>query len=317
MLKGLKALLGLAGRMDASSDELAPSLPAAEAELTAAREARDNAEAAYRASLLRGDEAEDKRLDADRHEAGRRIDRATALIEVLRQKLAEAEAREAEVVRIQRYEEAKRKAAEGHQALALYVQAAEDVASILRVVAEAEEAVFQANLDLPHGVERLLGVEASVRNTAARPEILTTEVEVVLWVEVGSVLPGKLVQGDVLETGPGRGIIRRPGAYADDGVQVELRRFMERSVVPGSGDQRPPKLVEELVLPGFLAGEPAFATPIGRPFDGVLQPGDVLGHLSRLQAKRNATAQVQDQPFKRLTPLNMRPVQALRTETAR
>jgi hypothetical protein len=317
MLKGLKALLGLAGREDASSDELAPSLPAAEAELAAAREARDNAEAAYRASLLRGDEAEDKRLDADRQEAGRRIDRATALIEVLRQKLAEAEAREAEVARVQRYEEAKRKAAEGYQALALYAQAAEDVASILRVVAEAEDAVFRANLDLPQGVERLLGVEASARNTSARAEVLAAEVEVERWVEVGSVLPGKFLQDDVLETGPGRGIIRRPGAYADDCVQVELRRFVERTVVPRSDDRRPPRLVEELVLPGFLAGEPAFATPIVRPFDGVLRPGDVLGHLSQLQAKRNAAAVTQDQPVKRLTPLNMRPVQALRLEAAR
>ena len=81
MLKTLKALLGLAQREDATTGELVPSLPAAEAELAAAQQAQADAEQAYNGSLLGGSEAETIRLDVARREAAVRIDRATALIE--------------------------------------------------------------------------------------------------------------------------------------------------------------------------------------------------------------------------------------------
>ncbi len=70
MIKALRSIFNLAIRDDAVASELAPSLPVAEAELAAAREAQAAAEAAYRAQLLTADEAALRRLVEARTDAG-------------------------------------------------------------------------------------------------------------------------------------------------------------------------------------------------------------------------------------------------------
>lgn len=165
MTRGLKGLLGLATREDATVAELAPSLPVAEAELTAAGEAQAAAEASYRAALLTADDVRPLQLDAARREAAVRIDRATALVDALRQRLAAAEAREAEAARVQRYQAAQQQADDAAAALAeMYPTLARTLVDLLEGVTRAEIEVRAVNKDLPRGMERIPAVERRVRD---------------------------------------------------------------------------------------------------------------------------------------------------------
>ncbi|WP_267428298.1 hypothetical protein [Methylobacterium sp. GC_Met_2] len=280
MLKTLKALLGLAQREDATSDELNPSLPAAQAELAAAREAQAAAEQAYRGSLLGGNEAETLRLDAARREASVRIDRATALIEALRERLAEARDREAEAERVAEYEAARVQADDARRALAEhYDSMATDLVRLMEVVARAEMELQRVNADLPRGAERIQSVEHTVRDIPAGPDEVLSETEVELWVEVGQTTPGTFDQDNVYKTGPGRGVIKIRGIPLTECIQVELRKFTEQQVLLGSSRQVVFPLHSRISLPGFRAGEPA----IWKAMDALAKPSEIVKRIENLR----------------------------------
>lgn len=252
MIRALKSLFGLAQREDATAGELAPSLPAAEAELAAAREAQAAAEAAYRAALLTSDEAGLREFDVARREAAMRIDRAEALCEALRERLADAQEREAEAERVAVYQAARAQADDARRALTeMYPQIAGDLVQLLEVVARAEVEVEAANADLPRGAVRLASVERAARDVPAEPDEVLSEVEVERWVQVGGLKPGSFDQSNVYETAPGRGVIKVAGQPLTECTQVELRTFTERRVRRGAGGKIAYRLAERLVLPGF------------------------------------------------------------------
>jgi hypothetical protein len=288
MIKALKNLLGLAAREDATTDELAPSLPAAEAELAAAHEAAAAADAAYRSGLLTAGEAALLQLDAARREAAVRIERAEALVSALRERLETAREREAEVARVEVYENAKRLAAEGREALALYPQAAQDLVTILTVIAEAELAVAQANADRPRGAEPIPAVEHAVRDVPTGPDEVISEVEVQRWVRVGDIVPGTFDQQNVHDLGQGRGVIRyrNPGLPLADCPQVERRTFIEQHVQPGHVGAIAYALAERIALPGFRPGDP----DIWRPLTSPSIAGDVLKQVAALRSPGHAAA---------------------------
>lgn len=286
MIRAIKHLLGLAAREDAGTDELAPSLPAAEAELAAAQVAQTEAEAAYRASLLTPDEAASNRLDVARREAGVRIERATALIEALRQRLNNAQAREAEAARVLRYEEARQRADDAAAALnEFYPQMAEDLVKLLVVVAEADQMVQAANADRPNGADAIAPVENRVRSLFGSPEEVVHREAIERWVHVGQVLPGSFDQAAVRATGGGRGRLPVQGLPLNDGRQMELRPFVEERFFPADFGASPDRLAERLVLPGFRHGDADFFRPVDRPHQGTVQPGDVLARIAMLRAQ--------------------------------
>lgn len=208
MVKSIKGILGLALREDATTGELAPSLPAAKAELAVAQAAHTAAEEAYRAALLTADEAGLQQLESARRKVSVRIDRATALVEALRQRLADADAREAEAARVMRFEEARQQADDAAAALAeWYPRLCEDLTNLLMVVAQAEQLVQAANAERPQGAAPLPSVEGRVRNRPGTPEEIISEVEVERWVRVGQIKPGSFDQEEVRATGNGRGVI--------------------------------------------------------------------------------------------------------------
>ncbi|APT31386.1 hypothetical protein MCBMB27_02095 [Methylobacterium phyllosphaerae] len=283
MIRALKALLGLAQREDATADELAPSLPAAEAELSAAREAQAAAEAAYRAGLLTADEKAPQLLDGARRDAGMRVERAEALVETLRERLAEAQDREAEAERVAVYQAARAEADDARRALAeLYPQLAADLVQLMELVARAEVEVEAANADLPRGVEPLAGVEHPARDVPAEADEVLSEVEVKRWVAVGNVKPGTFEQGNVYKTGPGRGVIRIEGVPVNECTQVELRTFTERRFQRGRGHISAYRLAEKISLPGFLASDPY----VWRPMSSLSKPGEVIGQVEALRYAR-------------------------------
>jgi hypothetical protein len=285
MLKGLKALLGLAGREDATSDELAPSLPEAEAELAAALAAQADAEAAYRAALIKGNEAEEDQADAERQAIDKRIVRAKILIETLRECLAEAQERELEAERVERYEAARRQGDEAGDALrVLYPQFAGGIVELLRAVAEAEIAVKAANGDLPRGAAPLAGVENRVRNFPGFPDEVLSETHVERWVRIGQILPGNFDQGEVRPTEGNRGTLRVRGLPANEGYGVELRQFIQRELFPATFSGGTDSLALGVSLPGFMEGEPKLFEPIERPYQGGLHPAHVLEKIAGLRA---------------------------------
>ncbi|SFI85211.1 hypothetical protein [Methylobacterium brachiatum] len=311
MIRALKSLFGLAQREDATTGELAPSLPAAEAELAAAQAAQTAAEEAYRGALLTADEAGLLQLDAARREAGVRIDRATALIDALRARLADAQAREAEAARVMRFQEASREADDAAAALGeLYPKLAGDLVALLMVVARADQLVQAANADRPEGTEAIPGVERRVRSRPGSPEEVLDEVRVERWVQVGQIRPGSFDQDEVYATGNGRGRIPVRGLPISEGHEVELRWFTEQYFFPADHGAAPEGLAERLVLPGFRQGDADFFQPVERPYQGTVQPRDVLSRIAKLRAKapRGAPQQAVEG---RLVPANVEPVQAL------
>jgi hypothetical protein len=311
MIRALKNLFGLAQREDATTGELAPSLPAAEAELAAAQAAQAAAEEAYRGALLTADEAGLLQLDAARREAGVRIDRATALIDALRGRLADAQAREAEAARVMRFQEASREADDAAAALGeLYPKLAGDLVALLMVVARADQLVQAANADRPEGTAAIPGVEARVRNRPGEPEEIVGEVTVERWVRVGQIRPGTFDQGEVRAAGNGRGMIPIEGHPLREGHEVELRRFTEQKYIPADYGSVPDRLAERLMLPGLRFGEAAYYQPVDRPHQGTIRPADVLARIAalRVQAPRGEPMRAVET---RLLPADEQPVRAL------
>jgi hypothetical protein len=280
MIKALKNLLGLALREDATAGELAPSLPAAEAELAAAREAQAAAEAAYRAQLLTADETALRKLVDARIDAGVRVDRASALVDALGERLAAARDREAEADRVIAYEAARKQADEAREALAqLYPQFANGLTDLLRAVADAEIVVSQVNDDLPRGAERLAGVEASVRDVPGSARELVGEQVVELWCRPGERMPGTLNQAQVQIGNGGGGIIRPPSGPV---MNVVKRKYIERRYAESAPGNFAYRLAVTLNLPGLRANEPPIfkaADPIATP-----SPREVLRMLDGFAA---------------------------------
>ena len=311
MIRTLKHLLGLLAREDATTAELAPSLPAAEAELMAAQVAQKEAEAAFRASLLSPDEVASNKLDVARREAGVRIERATAMIEALRQRLADAQAREAEAGRVMRFEEARQQADDAAAALEeWYPKLAGDLVSLLTGVAQAEELVRAANADRPKGMEALISVERRVRSRPGTPEEIVHTGQVDLWVQAGQSRPGSFNQDAVRSTGGGRGMLPIPGHPLNEGREMELRRFTEERFFPVDHGTAPEGLAERLVLPGFRQGEADFFRPVERPYQGTVTPADVLARIAMLRAQPKQGIP-QQAVQTRLIPENGEPVKAL------
>lgn len=280
MIRALKALLGLAQREDATTDELAPSLPAAEAELTAAREAQAAAEAAYRTGLLTADEKGLQQLDGARRDAGMRVERAEALVETLRERLANARDREAEAERVAVYQAARAEADDARRALAeLYPRLTADLVQLMELVARAEVEVEAANADLPRGAEPLASVEHTARDIPAEADEVLSEFEVKRWVAVGNVKPGTFDQGNVYKTSPGRGVIRIEGVPVNECTQCELRTFTERRFRRGATHRSAYRLAEKISLPGFLATDPY----VWRPMSSHSKPGEVIRQVEALR----------------------------------
>lgn len=285
MIRALKNLFGLALRDDATAGELAPSLPAAEAELAAAREAQAAAEVAYRGQLLTTDEPALRKLVDARTDAGVRVDRALALVAALGERLAAAQDREAEADRVAKYEEARREADGAAAALLeMYPAFARGLADLLRGIAKAEIAVERANGDLPRGANPLPGVEARVRDVPGTKRELVGEREVELWCRPGERMPGTLDQARVQIGHSGGGYIRPPSGPV---MNVVKRQYIERRYAESASGNAADRFSKSLNLPGLRACDPPIfraAAPMTMP-----TPREVLAMLDSF-AKAAATA---------------------------
>ena len=279
MMKTIRNLLGLAQREDATSGELAPSLPAAEAELAAAQEAAAAADAAYRTAMLTADNVALRKLRDDCTDAAIRIDRANELIKVLRERFSDAQAREEQARRVEVYQAAKRQAEEARSALIeMYPAFAGGLADLLRGVAEAEIAVANANADanLPRGAAPLQGVEHTVRDDVGTPEEILSEEDVVIWCRPGDLRHDSVGQEYVRFTGNRRGYVQSSNGPAEHLVP---RTFTVTRYIPAYSADAPYALATTLNLPGLKAGDPAYFRPLDPRYD-TLGPDKVLTRLA-------------------------------------
>lgn len=287
MLKTLRGLLGMAAREDATTDELAPTLPAAEAELAAAHQAATAAGDAYKVAMLTADDSTLRKLKEACTDAAIRIDRAEELVRVLRERLAGAQDREEEARRVEVYQAAQRQAEEARQALIeWYPSFAGGLADLLRGVAEAEIAVSQANGDLPRGAAPLQGVEHTVRDDLGSPEEILSEEEVVIWCRPGDLRPESVGQEYVRFTGDRRGYVQPSNGPIEHLVP---RTFTVTRYIPAYSADAPYALATTLNLPGLKAGDPAFFRPLDPRYDA-LGPDRVLLRLAEGQMAGPAAA---------------------------
>ncbi|MDP4024042.1 hypothetical protein Q8W71_15540 [Methylobacterium sp. NEAU 140] len=310
MKRLLKNLFALAGREDATVLEIGPGLPEAEAELAAAHERQQAAEATYKAGLLSVDEAGLLALDTARRDANVKVDRAEALVAALKERLAAAQAREAEAERVARHEAARRQADDAAAALSeMYAHLATGIVDLIEGIARAEAAVQAANADLPRGAEKIPGVERRIRSSPVFPEELLSESFEDRWVLVGQVRPGEFDQDRVVTSTRDRGLLPTPGFPNGQGRPVERRRFRVQKFLPAIGGEPANALASSVRLPGLLHGDATLFEPVERDAHGLLDPVYVLRAIEkrrRVAPRGEPTRAVNE----RLIPLDATPVPA-------
>jgi len=277
MMKALKTLIGAAQRNDATADELAVSVRDAGTELQAARAALAQAQEAYQGGLLNADDQYLRRLSDARTEAQIRLDRAEAIAATLAERNAAAIEREAQAVKLQQYEAAKRRASEMRDVLLeMYPAAAQAVVDIIRALAETEIEVAAANKDLPAGMSAIPGVEVSLRAIQGSLPHVVSETEEERWCFPGDDDPEAVGQEYVEVSEDGRGLLR----HSRGGVEYLIRRkFIRREHSAFMAAEMPDRFAIAINLPGIGAKDPAYFSPLRR--EGVIDPEAVLKHLDR------------------------------------
>lgn len=252
----------------------------AAAEVAAAEAAVAAAEAAYTAGLLEANPADMRALDDNRRAAAIRVDQARAFLAALETRLAEAQDREAERGKAERYAAARAQADAAADTLRdMYPQLAVALVDVLRSVAEAEVAVKAANADLPRGAAPLLPVESRVRDLPGRPEEIVSEAEVTRFCRKGVQMPGGLDQSAVSRVNGGHWFIQHTNAQNE---YVAERAFIEQSYLPKDPGKSADGLAARLNLPGLRAGDAPFWKPPG----DTVRPEKVLLLIMEHEADR-------------------------------
>jgi len=267
----------------ATSTDLARALEAAVAE-------RDRAAQAYSAH-------EQTRPDAVlTGEAGRQAfrdklaqlaadaDDASALAAVLERRLAEALAAEKQALRRAVYDTAKAKRDAAAKRLAdEYPKAVAGLRDLLRLIAEADDAVEAANSALPESVPALAPVEATVRDIPGEADEILGEKVVRLWCVAGTFTPvPEAMQSEISDLGDGHGtrwFTDSAGKFRQS-QSYDLRAFRRIERRRGRPGAVGPRLAG-MSLPELKAGDaPYWVAP---PF--LPGPAAVLAALDGLAAE--------------------------------
>lgn len=265
---------------EAEPTEAAHDRDTAAAEVSAAEAAVTAAEEAYRAGLLEATPADLRALDDNRRAAAIRVDQARAFLAALETRLAEAQDREAERGKVERYAAARAQADAAADTLRdMYPQLAGALVDLLRGVAEAELSVKAVNANLPRGAAPLLPVESRVRDLPGRPEEIVSEAEVTRFCRKGAQLPGGLDQSAVHRVNGGEWFIQFSNAQNE---YVAERAFIEQSYLPKDPGRSADGLAARLSLPGLRAGDAPFWKPPG----DTVRPEKVLSVIVEHEADR-------------------------------
>jgi len=293
-------LLGLAKKSTSTAAELQSALESAKADAEAKAAELLAAEEAYAGALVDPDEAASARADEARSAARRASDRATALVELIETKLADATAREAEAARQARYDAAKTASEKAStELMKIYPKAAAQIREAFMAVARAEAAVQEVNQDLPEGAERLHGPETRLTLTPGveREDVSADDVE--LWCINGDrsrVLPDdeqrkvRNIEGD-------QALYAWPGGNPN--FTVIRRKFRRETYYPHRTAEWTKSPLSIAVLPALDAGPDIWNTQ-GRSGHGVLS---AIQELDRRADAWAARAKVERQLQTELIPI--------------
>jgi hypothetical protein len=173
--------------------------------------------------------------------AQRKLDRASAQIELVQRAYNEALDRESEAPKVEAYNQALRRSLAVRKRLeSEYPELASTLGAMLSELRDCEIEVTRANAKLPRGAKPILSPEAALRNRGYDPRVLVEERIVERWVNSNRMLWRR--DGDTGELTPpvldaalaaqvihgGRRSGRLPTNGQGHGVEVELRRVKEQ-----------------------------------------------------------------------------------------
>ena len=274
MLKTLRSLIGTARKPDVTSAEIETALAGARAEITAAEQAKADAEKAYKAGLLALNDEQADALMATMELAARNRDRAIAVVEALTERLGETRAAEDQAGRRTRYEAAAKAQAAAAKVLAAeYPKLARALVEVLRTVAAADVLAEAANQDLPDGVESLTSVETRVRTEKGEPARITAQEDFSTWCRLGGT---RLHPDDAPQVKPnpdGHTGIWKP--IGGDPVPVVLHRFRRITHLSDAPGLRASTLASTLNLPGLRAAH----SPFWLARDDIHRPASIVAAI--------------------------------------
>ncbi len=276
--------------------QLADALADARRADAEARAAIDKAQAVVTAGFL--DAADKRQADRDALAKAREAAEDAGLV------LAEVERRHAAILAADEqgrrravYDGAKAQADAAALALAkTYPRLAAGITAMLRDLATAQQAVAEANGQLPDGAEPIVDPELSARGVPGLPREVVSDAEIEAWGRFDLDVPvEERFQGEIYEAGAGWG---KRGAYEMGSAsmgepQAAYRRRIFRKVVtkePTNGEW-PAPLAASLYLPsvrgsGALWGD-SYAEHVNRMMlndRGGADPAAVLARLADIDA---------------------------------
>ncbi|WP_442583131.1 hypothetical protein ACSBOB_14725 [Mesorhizobium sp. ASY16-5R] len=268
----LKDILGFLRKPKPKLAELRDRAAALPSEIDTAERAADALERRRRDMLLTATDAELSTIDADIAAANRGIERLFAVKDALAEKLAAAEAEDAETQRKRKYEAALAAHAEGLTALRDYVPAAQTIIDVIRRIAAAERIIAAANSDLPTGSAKIESPEQTARGIPGTSTIeLSRKPQAWAWHYAGTNEQWGFVDEGLLATCPvqeenGRHYIetRVHSNYTQlNKYLVEKRRRIEIRTQLGLSPHLPIPLAGSVTLPGFAPGADDLWRPVG------------------------------------------------------
>ncbi|UCI17873.1 hypothetical protein FJ970_22600 [Mesorhizobium sp. B2-1-8] len=263
--------------------QLATDVPAAEALV-------DELENRRRSLLVTGDDGELDAIDAKIVEANRNVERLCAGRDKMTGRLAEIEAAADQAQKIKAYRDAAAMVANmGPEVEKLIRDGCDMVIDGLRKVHLVEQAINQANANLPDNEAHLPSFELTMRGIPGEPQQRgKSKIRDHEWHYTGNAEGWGAVEaqfvGNVTPIGDGKtGKLNRSGSTFD----VELRRYREVEVLIERGWARPVPLALSLRLPAFRVGEADIWAPFNPGFGDLgSNPAAILDHIDRLKQER-------------------------------
>jgi hypothetical protein len=275
----------LRGNGEPSASELRQTIAAQSEEATETQREVQALEQKRPHLLVYGTEEELAAHDEKISAAYRRQSRNAARKDELARLLAEADAREQEGNRQQRYDAVKQQVAEASRALAeRYPRAAAELLAVMRILAEANAARAAVNATLPAGAELLPDPEQVVRGLPGEKEEIVGEKVTEVWCYADAWSRGQVDDSHIpaIKSADGRtGILH----LRDESPKAVVKRKKRRiSYLQARGQFVAEPLTATLDLPALKAGEPPYFEPISILVgDG---PRQALAQLDKLEAKR-------------------------------
>ena len=252
----IKSVITLLKKPKTPLQELEDAL--ASIDITTAERDVDALERQRHELLISGTDSEVTALDAKISAGNLGIERLAAMRETLTQRIADMKSQGAEDARRKAYAAAQKGYAAGEALLAEYEQNARAIVAAIGKLAELDQAIDDANSDLPTGVSRLPTMEARLRGLPGEPEQeVGREVTRTGWFYEGAYVPSGAVPDQLVTeakiTGNIGEIIDRSRGHATP-VKIRLCQVVKitkRDTIPPIGAH---VLSRTVVLPGVRPG---------------------------------------------------------------